>query len=100
MARARRSTTARLVAAGTALIVVGIIVVIAFAAAQTGCQNVAMNATGSVGAPRCTAETVGAAVGWVLVVVGGLSFAAAALSLTPRFSGDRATPPADDGPPA
>ena len=97
MSRARRSTAARLVVAGTALLVLGVILVVVFAAAQTGCQDVTMNQASAVG-PRCTTQTVGAAVGWVLVLVGGLSFAAAALSSTPRFSSRPPAPPTDDSP--
>ena len=79
--------------------VLGVVLVVVFAAAQTGCQDVTMNAAGANG-PRCTTDSVGAAVGWVLVVVGGLGFATAALAATPRFSGQRAAAPTDDDPPA
>jgi hypothetical protein len=92
MAAVRRSPPARLLIAGTVLMVIGILVIIGFAAAQTGCQNAAMNAVGAVRTPSCTTETVGAAIGWVILVVGGLCFPAAALSTTARFAGRRPPP--------
>ena len=71
--------------AGTALMVMGIGLIIGFAAAQTSCQDAAMNAVGAVRPPSCTTETVGAALGWIVLAVGGLCFPAAALSTTARF---------------
>jgi len=97
----RRATPTVLALAGVAAVVAGAGVAMAFAVAQTSCQDGSGLVPNPGFANHCNAEAWGARIGFIVLVLGGLLVLVAGIRATPRYGGGAGSPaPAlDDGGP-
>ena len=77
-----------LLAAGAGCVVIGTALTVAFAAAQSTCQGTTSDFLPRTVSP-CRGDGWGAAIGFAVLVVGGLLVLASAIVSTPRFSDRR-----------
>ncbi len=84
----RRVTPKVLALAGVVAAVTGAVVAMAFAVAQTSCQNGAGLVPNPALANHCGAEAWGARLGFLVLALGGLLVLAAGIRATPRYGGN------------